>query len=93
MWLVTYDQLSPAVQAALDAYNQVKDELEAKRHALRAAIAADLKTHDLSSEDMAKLLPWSGEMVRGIAREYDVPPKRKPTVRSIKPQKRTPRST
>jgi hypothetical protein len=32
---------------------------------------------------MAEHVPWTSETVRGIAREYDVPRKRKPTVRSI----------
>jgi hypothetical protein len=37
----------------------------------------------VTNDEMAEHVPWTSETVRGIAREYDVPRKRKPTVRSI----------
>jgi hypothetical protein len=59
------------------------------RDELREAVAEELKTRDVTSDKLADYLPWTGETVRGIAREYGVPHKRKPTVRSIKPKRRT----
>lgn len=80
---------SPQLTAALDTYDQAQQHAEAARQALRAAVADDLKTYDVTTDAIAEHLPWSGETVRGIAREYEVPRRRKPTVKSIKPQKRT----
>lgn len=75
---------SPQLTAALDAFNQATEALEAARLHLRAAVADDLKTYGVTNDVMAGYLPWSNETVRAIAREYDVPRKRQPTVRSIK---------
>lgn len=80
---------SPQLTAALDAFTKAQQAEEAARLELRAAVADDLKQFDITNEVVAAHLPWSAETVRGIAREYDVPRKRKPTVRSIKPRKRT----
>jgi hypothetical protein len=80
---------SPQLTDALDAYKRAQEAEEAARGALRAAVAEDLKAFDITNDVIAGHLPWSAETVRGIAREYDVPRKRKPTVRSIKPKKRT----
>lgn len=80
---------SPRLRAALDAYTAAQEAIDARREELRAAVADDLKTYDVTNDVVATHLPWSGETVRGIAREYGVPPKRKPTVRSIKPRRRT----
>lgn len=75
---------------ALTAYTEAQEAAEAARVALRAAAAAELIAYsDLTNELLAEHLPWSGETIRGIAREYEIPPKRKPTVRSIKPKRRT----
>lgn len=82
-------QPSPQFKAALEAFDKAQQAAETARHALRAAVAEDLKTFDITNDVIAAHLPWSAETVRSIAREYDVPRKRKPTVRSIKPQKRT----
>jgi hypothetical protein len=80
---------SPQLADALAAYTAAQEAAEDRRVALRAAVAAELIAYsDLTNELLAEHLPWSGETVRGIAREYEIPPKRKPTVRSIKPQKR-----
>jgi hypothetical protein len=73
---------------ALAAFTAAEEALEKARQHLRAAVADDLKAYDVTNDAIAAHLPWSGETVRGIAREYDVPRKRKPTVRSIKPKKR-----
>jgi hypothetical protein len=79
---------SPQLIAALKAFKDAEDAADAARNSLRAAVADDLKTYDITNDVIADHLPWSSETVRGIAREYDVPRKRKPTVRSIKPKKR-----
>lgn len=80
---------SAQLTEALDGYKAAQQAEETARLRLRAAVAHDLKTYDVTNDVIAECLPWSGETVRGIAREYDVPRKRKPTVRSIKPRKRT----
>lgn len=80
---------SPQLTAALDAYSQAQHLADQARDTLRAAVADDLKTYDVTTEAIAAHLPWSSETVRGIAREYEVPRRRKPTVKSIKPKKRT----
>lgn len=80
---------SPQLAAALAAFEKAQQAEEEARLKLRAAVADDLKTYDITNEVIAVHLPWSSETVRGIAREYEVPRKRKPTVRSIKPKKRT----
>jgi hypothetical protein len=79
---------SPELAAALDAFEEAQGALERARTALRAAIAGDLKATGVTSDVMAEHVPYSSETVRGIAREYDVPLKRKATVRSIKPKPR-----
>lgn len=80
---------SPQLTAALEAFEKAQQAEEEARTNLRAAVADDLKQFDITNEVIATHLPWSSETVRGIAREYEVPRKRKPTVRSIKPKKRT----
>lgn len=80
---------SQQLSNALDAFTKAQEAEEAARLQLRAAVAEDLKTYDVTNDVIAAHLPWSGETVRGIAREYGVPRKRKPTVKSIKPKKRT----
>lgn len=84
---------SPQLTAALDDYVKAQEAAEAARLKLRAAVAADLTTYDITNDVAAEHLPWSSETVRGIAREYGVPPKRQPTVRSIKPTKRAAKPT
>lgn len=80
-------ELSPAAAEALEAFNKALTHVETCRTALRKAVAEDLKATGATNAEMAELLPWSDEHVRGIAREYGVPPKRKATVRSIKPRR------
>ncbi|MGW2010920.1 hypothetical protein [Streptomyces nigrescens] len=80
---------SQKLSHALDAFTKAQEAEEAARLQLRAAVAEDLKTYDVTNDVIASHLPWSSETVRGIAREYEVPRRRKPTVKSIKPKKRT----
>ena len=89
MWVVT-DEYAPSadLQAAIDAYDKARADAETARKQLRTAVAAELKTYDVTNEDLADFLPWSGETVRGIAREFKIPPKRKPTVQSINAKRR-----
>lgn len=79
---------SPELAAALAAFAEAQEAAEKAREKLRAAVAADLKAFEVTTDVVAEHLPWSAETVRGIAREYDVPRKRRPTVRSIKPRKK-----
>lgn len=80
---------SAGLTAALKTFDDAQAAAEEARINLRTAVANELKTHDITNEVIADHLPWSSETVRGIAREYGVPRKRKPTVKSIKPQKKT----
>ncbi|MFC8723714.1 hypothetical protein [Streptomyces bacillaris] len=81
---------SPRLKAALEALTDAEDLLQQRRTEVRAAVAEDLRANpEVTNPEMAEHLPWTGETVRSIAREYDVPRKRKPTVRSIKPKKRS----
>ena len=90
MWDMTEYEPSPQLVAALAKFTDAEGAVEAAREALREAVAAELTAYsDLTNDKLAEHLPWSGETVRGIAREYEIPPKRKPTVRSIKPKRRS----
>lgn len=80
---------SDQLTAALKAFEDAQAAAETARNQLREAVAEELKTTDVTNDVIATHLPWSGETVRGIAREYEVPRKRNPTVRSIKAPKRT----
>ena len=83
---------------ALQDFTQAQDALDDARDRLRNAVAEELKAPlakdrlgkptEPTNRQVADVLPWSEETVRGIARENDVTPKRKPTVKSIKPAKR-----
>jgi hypothetical protein len=80
---------SPELTKALTAFDEAQEAADQAREVLRAAVADELKSYEVTNDGLAAHLPWSGETVRGIAREYGVPRKRQPTVRSIKPKKRT----
>jgi len=80
---------SPPLAAKLAQWAELEKTRDELRVELRGLIAEDLKNTGVTAEEMAAHVPWTRETVRGIAREYAVPHKRKPTVRSIKPQKRT----
>ncbi|WP_406190211.1 hypothetical protein OH791_33735 [Streptomyces anulatus] len=79
---------SPELAKALKSFTKTQEAADQARDALREAVANDLKAYDVTADAIAAHLPWSGETVRGIAREFGVPRKRKPTVRSINPKKR-----
>ncbi|WP_405759488.1 hypothetical protein OG234_13395 [Streptomyces sp. NBC_01420] len=81
---------SPALKDALRELTEAEELLQQRRLAVRAAVAEDLKANpDVTNAQMAEHVPYTSETIRVIAREYDVPRKRQPTVRSIKPKKRT----
>lgn len=86
---MTEHEPSPEYAKALDDFAATKEAHEAAKQALRDATAAELKTTGATTKQLAATSPWSEETLRGIAREYGVERKRKPTVKSIKPQKRT----
>src|SRR3954464_3051215 len=73
---------SPRLAAALDAFDAASVAYDEARDELRAAIAEELKARDVSVPRLTKVLPWSEEIVRRIAREAKVPRLREPTVRS-----------
>lgn len=81
---------SKRLAAARAAYQETHEAAEKARAELRAAVAAELLDFDATTAAVATVVPWSEETVRGIAREAGVPHRRKPTVRSIKPQRRAP---
>ncbi|MFD8774518.1 hypothetical protein [Streptomyces sp. NPDC059916] len=72
----TLTDAQAAMEEAWEAY-------EEKRHAYRKAIADELRESGLSHAKLAVGTPYTEETVRHIAREYKVPPKRKPTVRPL----------
>lgn len=75
---------SEHLREALAGLSAAEEALATARTAVRAAIAADLRAFPtVTNDELAEHVPWTSETVRGIAREYDVPRKRKPTVRSI----------
>lgn len=81
---------SPELAAAITAFDEAQKAVDDRRRELRAAIGKELTDFpDVTSAQVADHVPWSDETVRGIAREHGVPLKRAPTVRSIKPQKRS----
>ncbi|MEC3995197.1 hypothetical protein VSR01_17310 [Actinacidiphila sp. DG2A-62] len=75
---------SPEFTAALAAWAKAEEELGKKRTAARKAVADELRTSGVSQAKVAAHTPWTEATVRTIAREYKVPPLRKPTVRSIR---------
>lgn len=79
----TYEPSAELVNAE-KAMNDAWEAYEEKRHAYRKTIADELKASGLSQGQMAQHVPYTEQTVRTIAIEYGVPPKRKPTVRSIK---------
>lgn len=67
---------SPELKAAVKAWLDAVDAEEKTRHAARKAIADELKQNpDLPIAALGKsdAIPWDTEMIRRIAREYNVP--------------------
>lgn len=76
---------SDDLKAAIRAYEDAKQYLADKRERLREAIGHEmLSDPDATTGTIAKHVEWSDETLRGISREFKVPRKRPPTVRSIK---------
>lgn len=76
---------SDELRAEIAAFKAADAALNAAREKLRRAVADELLAHDdATSKNLAPHLPWSDETIRGIAREFEVPLKRAPTVQSIK---------
>lgn len=85
---------SEQLLTAVAAFNEAQVALDSARDNLRAAVGKELlDPPEPTNKQVAALLPWTEETVRGIAREYGVKPKRAPTVRSIKPAKRAAKRT
>lgn len=76
---------SDDLKAAIRAFDEAEQQLEARKKALREAIGREMLEHpEATTGKLVKYLKWSEETLRGIAREFKVPRKRPPTVRSIK---------
>ncbi|MFD5570417.1 OTU domain-containing protein [Streptomyces cadmiisoli] len=81
---------SDKVVAGVAAVEAAEEALKQRRQELREAVAADLLANpEVTNKVVADKLPFTEEYVRKIARDFDVPRKRQPTVRSIKNTKRT----
>ncbi|MFI2301980.1 hypothetical protein ACH5AL_24505 [Actinacidiphila glaucinigra] len=69
---------SDELKAALREWEEsIQAELD-KRHALRRAVADELKATGITNSVISEHLPWTQETVRGIANEYGVPRHRAP---------------
>jgi hypothetical protein len=68
---------------AIAALSKAEEERGKKRTAARKAVAEELRTARVSQAKVAAHTPWTEPIVKAIAKEYGVPPLRKPTVRSI----------
>ncbi|MBA0053475.1 hypothetical protein E0L36_22125 [Streptomyces sp. AJS327] len=74
-------------QRMLDAEKAMNDaakEAERLRHEYRKVLAEELEASGLSMYRFQEHTPYTEQTINGIAKEYGVKPKRKPTVRSIK---------
>ncbi|MFE3202199.1 hypothetical protein [Embleya sp. NPDC059237] len=80
------DTYRPSAQllAALEDFEAAQAALGIAEAKLREAAAEDMRHPDASPKKLSEVVPWSHEKLRGIAREYGVPLKRPPTVRSIR---------
>lgn len=71
------------LQALVRRYEQSEEERSAARDALEQALVVEMLA-GVSATRLAKFLPWSENMLRGIAKRGNVPPLRKPTVIGIR---------
>lgn len=72
-------------KAAIRTWEELEAVHEAGRKAFRQAIADEMfRNPNATTGRLAKYVRWSEETLRGISREFKVPRKRPPTVRSIK---------
>lgn len=73
------------LRARIRSYEAAMEHANKEKDLLRAAIGHEMLEHpEATTGRLMKHVPWSEETLRGIAREYKVPRKRPPTVRSIK---------
>ncbi|OPC84192.1 hypothetical protein B4N89_27610 [Embleya scabrispora] len=79
----TYEP-SARLLAVLAEFEAAQAALALAETKLRETAAEELRHPDASPKKVAEVVPWSHEKLRGIAREYGVPLKRPPTVRSIR---------
>jgi len=68
---------------AEEAMRKAAEEADLLRHAYRKILAEELAASGLSQGKFAEHTPYTEQTVKGIATEYGVKPKRKPTVKSI----------
>lgn len=72
-------------KAEIAAWEELEALHEAGRKRFRKAIADEMhRNPNATTGRLMKYVRWSEETLRGIAREFNVPLKRPPTVRSIK---------
>lgn len=76
------ERLGP-VREAVDAMQQAKDALTAAREALAAQIVTALNA-GVRPSAIGKVVPYSQDYIRQIARDGGVAPLREPTVTSIR---------
>jgi T5orf172 domain len=73
------------VKKSFEQLEELCGQREQQRLALRSAIAEEmLRNPEATTRALAAYTPWSEETIRQISREFKVPRKRPPTVRSIK---------
>lgn len=76
---------SDDLKAEIKAWKELEALHEAGRQRFRKAIAEEmLRDPNATTGRLTRHVDWSEETLRGISREYEVPRKRPPTVRSIK---------
>lgn len=77
-------------KAEMRAWEELEALHEAGRERFRKAIAEEmLRDPNATTGRLTKYVRWSEETLRSIAREFKVPRKRPPTVRSIKDKPET----
>lgn len=76
---------SDDLKAAIRAFDDATQQLAEERTRLREALGREMLEHpEATTGKLVKHVEWSEETLRGISREFKVPRKRPPTVRSIK---------
>ncbi|NGO67863.1 hypothetical protein [Streptomyces boncukensis] len=74
---------SQRMKDAEAAMQEAAEEAERLRHEYRRVLAEELAASGLSQRKFSEFTPYTEQTVKGIATEYGVKPKRKPTVKSI----------
>ncbi|MFC8887223.1 hypothetical protein ACFT54_09920 [Streptomyces cinereoruber] len=68
---------SPTLTAAFAALAEAEQQETDARHAARQAVADELRASEQSNARIAEHTPWTEETVRGIAKEFGIPPRPK----------------